>query len=99
MALFDSSDVVVTPMDVISRDDFRDGLIAAMEESGQVGPFRRFLIRRRLYNPRILERVYAKAMEDAPNDIVKDGKPDWQRFFEWLIENLPKILALIAMFA
>ena len=84
---------------IVSRDDFRDMLECAIEE-GESRPIRRFLARRRLRNERVLERTYQNVMADAPQQAfwTEDGKFDVKALFEWLLENLPKILALIAMF-
>jgi hypothetical protein len=88
----------------ISKVDFRDGFLACIDEAadrGQIRPFQRIVYRFRLQNRRVLDRVYDQAIAMAEEDgVEKDeaGGFDLMKFFDWLIVNLPKILAILVSF-
>lgn len=86
---------------VISREDFRDGLYCALDEAveqGKIRPFRRFIARRRLENRRAFNAVYEKALADVPVGVYGAGF-DFQKFLDWLVENLPQILEILMSLA
>ena len=89
--------------DHVSREDFRDAMSYAMSEAerdGRVRPIRNLIARRRLRNERVFERMYHRVMTDAPAAMFFDeeGRFDLEAFFNWFVENLPKILTILVSF-
>lgn len=81
--------------DVISRDDFRKGVEAAIDRGG-LRPWHRWYFRKHLKDPRRFEKLYGRMVAKAPVKVYASGKLDFEAFLEWLLENLPTILQLLA---
>lgn len=81
---------------MVSPAQFREALDAAIEERS-LTLREAITVRRARRNPRVFDRLYGRVMQEVPTTVYAGPLGfDFQAFLDWLVENLPTILSVLA---
>lgn len=84
--------------DLVSLAEFELALDEAMD-AGRPSLIETIRYRRAKRNPRVMEKLYSRVLEECPVAIYAGPAGfDWKMLLDWLIEKLPVILSLLLLF-